>query len=217
MRRGHAGLAAAAVVAGVLAGIAPPAVSGTLPPGFRETTVLRDLDFPMAARFAADGRVFVAEKSGIVKVFDSLADTTPTTFADLRTKVHNFHDRGVLGLALDPAFPAKPYVYVFYTHDARDRRHGAALGHAGRDVRRLPDAARRDRRRLRRERPGVAPDGCRRRHDRPREGPRRGLVPAVPEPRAGARSLRRGRLPLRHERRRRGVAHRSTTDRTATR
>ncbi len=118
MRRGHAGLAAAAVVAGVLAGIAPPAVSGTLPPGFRETTVLRDLDFPMAARFAADGRVFVAEKSGLVKVFDSLADTVPATFADLRTKVHNFHDRGVLGLALDPSFPAKPYVYVLYTHDA---------------------------------------------------------------------------------------------------
>ena len=42
--------------------------------------------------FAADGRVFVAEKSGLVKVFDSLGDTTPTVFADLRTQVHNFLD-----------------------------------------------------------------------------------------------------------------------------
>jgi len=35
----------------------------------------------MAMEFAADGRVFVAEKSGRVKVFDSLTDTTPTLFA----------------------------------------------------------------------------------------------------------------------------------------
>jgi glucose/arabinose dehydrogenase len=60
----------------------------------------------------------VAEKSGLVKVFSGLDDTTPTTFADLRTEVHNFWDRGLLGLALDPSFPASPYVYVLYTHDA---------------------------------------------------------------------------------------------------
>jgi len=89
-----------------------------MPAGFRETTALRDLNLPLVARFAPDGRVFVAEKSGLVKVFDSLADTTPTTFADLRTNVHNFHDRGLLGLALDPGFPEQPYVYVLYTHDA---------------------------------------------------------------------------------------------------
>ena len=38
-------------------------------------------------------------------------------FADLRTKVYDHGDRGLLGLALDPAFPAKPYVYVLYTYD----------------------------------------------------------------------------------------------------
>jgi PKD repeat protein/glucose/arabinose dehydrogenase len=69
-------------------------------------------------RFSPDGRVFVAEKSGIIKVFDSLTDTTPTTFADLRTQVHNYWDRGLLGLALDPGFPTKPYVYVYYVYNA---------------------------------------------------------------------------------------------------
>ena len=69
-------------------------------------------------RFSPDGRVFVSEKSGLIKMFDGLGDTTPTTFADLRTKVHNFWDRGLLGLALDPGFPAKPFLYVLYTHDA---------------------------------------------------------------------------------------------------
>jgi glucose/arabinose dehydrogenase len=109
---------AAIAVAAVLCAAGGQATAGILPAGFRETTALSDLQYPMAARFAPDGRVFVAEKSGIVKVFDSLADTTPTTFADLRTNVHNFHDRGLLGFALDPDFPAKPYAYVLYTHDA---------------------------------------------------------------------------------------------------
>ena len=72
---------------------------------------------PTALRFSPDGRIFVAEKNGRIKVFDNLADTTPTLFADLSTNVYNFWDRGLLGLALDPAFPSQPYVYVLYTYD----------------------------------------------------------------------------------------------------
>jgi glucose/arabinose dehydrogenase/PKD repeat protein len=94
------------------------AMAATLPSGFQESIVFAGLTQPTAMRFAADGRVFVAEKSGIVKVFDNLTDTTPTTFADLRTNVYNFWDRGLLGLALHPNFPQTPYVYVLYTADA---------------------------------------------------------------------------------------------------
>jgi glucose/arabinose dehydrogenase len=92
--------------------------SAGLLPGFQETVAFLGVTEPTAIRFSPDGRVFVAEKSGLIKVFDGLGDTTPTTFADLRTKVHNFWDRGLLGLALDPQFPAKPFVYVLYTYDA---------------------------------------------------------------------------------------------------
>ena len=73
---------------------------------------------PTSVEFASDGRVFVAEKSGIIKVFDSLSDPTPGVFADLRTSVYNFWDRGLLGMALHPGFPANPRVYVLYTFDA---------------------------------------------------------------------------------------------------
>ena len=93
------------------------ASAATLPSGFTESTVFSGLTNPTVVRFASDGRVFVAEKSGLIKVFDSLTDTTPTTFADLRTNVHNFWDRGLLGMALAPNFPTSPYVYVLYTYD----------------------------------------------------------------------------------------------------
>jgi glucose/arabinose dehydrogenase/PKD repeat protein len=92
--------------------------SDRLPTGFAETIAFSGLTDPTALRFSPDGRIFVAELSGIVKVFNGLEDPTPTIFADLRTKVHAFWDRGLLGMALDPAFPTSPFVYVAYTHDA---------------------------------------------------------------------------------------------------
>ena len=90
----------------------------TLPPGFTEQTVFSGLDEPTAVQFASDGRVFVAEKRGLIKVFQNVSDSTPTIFADLQMKVYNYGKSGLLGLALDPNFPATPYLYVLYTYDA---------------------------------------------------------------------------------------------------
>ncbi|MEW9549428.1 LamG-like jellyroll fold domain-containing protein [Nonomuraea sp. NPDC050783] len=104
------------VTAALAAGNAPPARA--LPASFQKQAVLSGLDHPTNVEFAADGRVFVAEKNGLIKVFDSLSDTTPSTYADLRTQVHNFWDRGLLGMALHPNFPADPRLYVLYTYDA---------------------------------------------------------------------------------------------------
>ena len=109
----------AVVVLSALAGaLAPAAPASTLPPGFQESVVFSGLANPTVVRFSPDGRVFVAQKDGRILVFDSLTDTTPTLFADLRPQVHNFWDRGMLGMALDPNFPATPDVYVLYTYDA---------------------------------------------------------------------------------------------------
>lgn len=92
--------------------------AAALPENFQDTIVFSGLVNPTAIAFAPDGKVFIAEKSGIIKVFDNLQDTTPTVFADLRSQVHQYSDRGLLGLAVDPQFPTRPYVYVLYTMDA---------------------------------------------------------------------------------------------------
>ncbi len=94
-----------------------PAHAAVVPTGFSEQVVFSGLSSPTNVVFSPDGRVFVSEKSGLIKVFDSLDDPTPTVFADLRTEVYNFWDRGLLGLALHPNFPADPRVYVLYTYD----------------------------------------------------------------------------------------------------
>jgi uncharacterized repeat protein (TIGR01451 family) len=100
-----------------LVGGAALATAATFPAGFAESTLFSGLTRPTAVKFAADGRVFVAEKSGLVKVFDNLSDPSPTVFADLRTPVYDYWDRGLLGLELHPDFPATPYVYVLYSLD----------------------------------------------------------------------------------------------------
>ncbi|MGH3013167.1 MAG: hypothetical protein ACRDMY_15210, partial [Gaiellaceae bacterium] len=72
------------LIAAFVALLAPVSAAGgaTLPPGFQEEAVFSGLVNPTVVRFSPDGRIFVAEKSGLVKVFDNLADTTPSTYAD---------------------------------------------------------------------------------------------------------------------------------------
>jgi glucose/arabinose dehydrogenase len=114
-----AALSFAVLVAMVSLLSVPVDAEPAVPPGFRDHVVLDGLNNPTNVEFSRDGRVFVAEKSGLIKVFDGLSDPTPTTFADLRTNVYNFWDRGLLGLALAPDFPNDPHVYVLYTRDAK--------------------------------------------------------------------------------------------------
>ena len=77
------------------------------------------LTIPTAVRFSPDGRVFVAEKSGLVKVFSGLSDTTPDVCASTCVaRSTTTGDRGLLGMALDPDFPTDSSIYVLYTRDA---------------------------------------------------------------------------------------------------
>jgi glucose/arabinose dehydrogenase len=86
--------------------------------GFHDYVVFDGLNRPTSVEFSSDGRIFVTEKRGVLKVFDGLDDPTATVVADLRTNTYNSHDRGMLGLALHPDFPTVPDVFVSYTLDA---------------------------------------------------------------------------------------------------
>jgi glucose/arabinose dehydrogenase len=113
------GVAAVVLGAALVAQAGPgPAAAATLPAGFRDSVVLSGLTNPTVLQFAPDGRIFVGQKNGVIKVFQSLTDTNPVTFADLSSKVDDYWDRGLLGLAIPPDFPTNPFVYVLYAYDA---------------------------------------------------------------------------------------------------
>ena len=97
----------------------PSASAQTLAPSFEDSVAIGNLDTPVALAFAPTGEVFVAEKAGLLKEFAPLPSPGPgTVVLDLRAQVASYHDRGLLGMAIHPAFPVMPYVYVLYTYDA---------------------------------------------------------------------------------------------------
>lgn len=107
-------ISAAAVV--VLPARPAQAVLSGLPSGFVDETVVGGLPFPTAIAFTPDDRMFIALKSGIVRLYENGA-LLPTPFIDIQARVHDNHDRGLLGLATHPEFPRQPYIYLLYTHD----------------------------------------------------------------------------------------------------
>ena len=89
------------MIFGILAivGVSPkPASASTLTTNFIDRAVFTGLDTPVAMKFAPDGRVFVAEKRGVIKSFPNANTNVATVVADIRTDVYNFWDRGLLGL-----------------------------------------------------------------------------------------------------------------------
>ena len=111
----HGGRAGLAVTVALALAMAAPARGADLPVGFRETVAVAGLHRPTVVRFAPDGRVFVAQQDGRIVVLDGLDDSSPRLFADLRPAVDARWDRGLMGMAIDPAFPAAPFVYVLYS------------------------------------------------------------------------------------------------------
>ncbi|MFN5062340.1 MAG: PKD domain-containing protein [Pseudomonadota bacterium] len=83
---------------------------------FIEEIVLRDLPISTAMAFANPDRAYLALKVGIVRVVDK-GKLLTTPFIDLQAMVNKHTDRGLLGIAVDPDFPKKPFIYLSYVYD----------------------------------------------------------------------------------------------------
>jgi glucose/arabinose dehydrogenase len=86
--------------------------AATLPTGFTETLVAGGLTNPTAMAFAPDGRLFVCQQGGQLRVIKNNA-LLPTPFVSLT--VNSSGERGLLGIAFDPNFTTNQFVYLYYT------------------------------------------------------------------------------------------------------
>jgi len=102
----------ALVIAAPLAAAGPPAVP---PAGFADALVT-NVTSPTALAFTPDGRLLIATQTGQLRVFENGA-LLPDPALDLRAP--NLacvnHERGLLGLAVDPDFAANHFIYLYYT------------------------------------------------------------------------------------------------------
>jgi glucose/arabinose dehydrogenase len=124
MRRSiHLRLATMAVAAllaciGTLLALPIGAAQGatTLPQGFTDSQVVSGLTDPTDMEFAPDGRLFVTEDVGRLRI--AKPDGTLATFLNISTKVDSAGERGLLALTFDPGFSTNRYVYLHYTKKA---------------------------------------------------------------------------------------------------
>ena len=86
--------------------------AATLPTGFAETRVATGIDSPTAMAFAPDGRLFVTQQSGALRV---IKNNTLLSQPFLTLNVNSSGERGLLGVAFDPGFASNGFVYVYYT------------------------------------------------------------------------------------------------------
>lgn len=93
----------------------PADTRAAVPTEFAQETVASGLALPVAMAFLPDGRLLVAEqKTGNVRLFlsdDSQAPAPVLTVPDL--DIVN-GEAGLLSLAVDPGWPARPYIYCHY-------------------------------------------------------------------------------------------------------
>ncbi|HVK58283.1 MAG TPA: PQQ-dependent sugar dehydrogenase, partial [Candidatus Kapabacteria bacterium] len=89
-----------------------PAIAATLPSGYSEGLIANGLSNPTAMEFAPDGRLFVCQQGGQLRVIKN-GTLLATPF--LTVSVDSNGERGLLGIAFDPNFAANGFVYVYYT------------------------------------------------------------------------------------------------------
>jgi glucose/arabinose dehydrogenase len=86
-----------------------------LPPEFQSVIMSPVLNGPVGMAFAPDGRIFVCEQRGVIRVVQNNAIISQ--FIDLQDEVGFAGDRGLLAIALDPSFNTNHYLYMAYTVD----------------------------------------------------------------------------------------------------
>jgi glucose/arabinose dehydrogenase len=90
-------------------------------PLFRVEVIASGLATPWSLAFAPDGRLFVAERGGKIRVIEQgqLASKPWATLPVIDGLAKN-HETGLMGLAVHPRFASQRYVYACYSYQRGD-------------------------------------------------------------------------------------------------
>ncbi len=104
----------------LIVGSVTPAEAIVLPPQFVQTRIAGGLRSPTAMTIAPDGRIFVAQQAGALRIIENNVLLT-TPFISLT--VNSAGERGLLGITFDPEFETNNHLYLYYTTSTTPRRN----------------------------------------------------------------------------------------------
>lgn len=81
--------------------------------GFVVETLAMNLNAATALTVAPDGRIFIADQTGPLRVWKE-GRLLPSPALDLSGRVDDYWERGLIGVTLHPDFPYTPHLFVVY-------------------------------------------------------------------------------------------------------
>ncbi|EPH45694.1 ThuA domain-containing protein [Streptomyces aurantiacus] len=93
------------------AGNKPGDCGGTVWSGYEKIALDENTADPMELDVAKDGKVFYAQRSGEVKIFDPKTHATTTAG---KVDTYTGGEDGLVGMELDPAFAKNRWIYLYY-------------------------------------------------------------------------------------------------------
>ncbi|MEL6862944.1 MAG: PQQ-dependent sugar dehydrogenase [Bacteroidota bacterium] len=93
--------------------------------GIQLSPIATGLNNPVDISHAGDDRLFVVERSGLIRIITTAGTVLSTPFLDIDDRVRNTSgqsEQGLLGLAFHPDYANNGYFYVHYTRNNGDSR-----------------------------------------------------------------------------------------------
>ena len=99
----------------------PPAPTARIGPATVQSAsvIVTGLEVPWAVDLAPDGRLFITERPGRVRVArlgGATATLDPQPWATVAARTGTNNEGGLLGIALDPRFASNGFVYLYYSY-----------------------------------------------------------------------------------------------------
>ena len=100
----------------LLVGAVSRAESASVPTGFTDAVIASGITWPTTIAVADDGRVFVAEQGGALRVVkNGVLLSQPFVALVVKGQGGAANEAGLVGVTLSPTFATDRFVYVYYT------------------------------------------------------------------------------------------------------
>ena len=91
-------------------------LAATVPAGFTDSLVTT-LGSPTALAFTPDGRLLITRQPGVLRIYQGSALLATPALTFPASSICNNSERGLLGVAVDPAFATTRHIFLFYTFE----------------------------------------------------------------------------------------------------